>query len=192
MKVAYNLRFPGQYYDSETGLNQNYFRDFDPAVGRYIESDLIGLEGGINTYAYAHNSPVRYIDPFGLDVQICMQPAFGISWNPIDHYWIKTDSVEAGMGGTRGNEPGNQSGDRLGDPVQVTNHAGRSQQPLAHCTTLQNVDEQKVNDQLRIGRPLGKWTPSNQCYSFTNQVLENATVDRPPPLVPGVPLWLIK
>jgi len=44
----YNLRYPGQYYDFETGLSQNYFRDFDPAVGKYVESDPIGLAGGIN------------------------------------------------------------------------------------------------------------------------------------------------
>jgi RHS repeat-associated protein len=60
------LRFPGQYYDAETGLNQNYFRDYDPAVGRYVESDPGGLAGGINTYAYASSDPILVIDPSGL------------------------------------------------------------------------------------------------------------------------------
>jgi RHS repeat-associated protein len=66
--VAYNLRFPGQYYQSETGLNQNWNRDYDPQVGRYVESDPIGLLGGVNTYAYALNNPIRYIDLNGREV----------------------------------------------------------------------------------------------------------------------------
>jgi len=65
--ITLNLRFPGQYFDAETGLNYNYFRDYDPATGRYIESDPIGLKGGISTYAYAGGDPLRYIDPSGLD-----------------------------------------------------------------------------------------------------------------------------
>jgi RHS repeat-associated protein len=65
--LAYNLRFPGQYYQAETGLNQNYFRDYDPAVGRYVESDPIGLAAGVNTYAYVRDNPVSYNDPTGLD-----------------------------------------------------------------------------------------------------------------------------
>jgi RHS repeat-associated protein len=47
--VAYNLRFPGQYFDVETGKHYNYFRDYDPSLGRYIQSDLIGLVAGPNT-----------------------------------------------------------------------------------------------------------------------------------------------
>ena len=60
------MRYPGQYYDSETGLSQNYFRDFDPAVGRYVESDPVGLIAGVNTYAYTFDSPLLWFDPSGL------------------------------------------------------------------------------------------------------------------------------
>jgi len=63
--IENNLRLPGQYYDSETGLHQNFYRDYDPALGRYIESDPIGLAGGINFYAYVYQNPLKYTDPTG-------------------------------------------------------------------------------------------------------------------------------
>jgi RHS repeat-associated protein len=63
----HRLRFPGQVYDSESKLHSNGKRDYDPRLGRYVESDPIGLEGGINTYAYAGNDPVNAVDPSGLD-----------------------------------------------------------------------------------------------------------------------------
>lgn len=61
-----NLRFPGQYYDKETGRNQNYYRDYNPETGRYVQSDPIGLRGGVNTFAYVEGNPVGATDPEGL------------------------------------------------------------------------------------------------------------------------------
>jgi RHS repeat-associated protein len=61
-----NLRFPGQYEDPETGTHYNYFRDYDPSTGRYVQSDPIGLAGGISTYGYVGNAPYMYMDPYGL------------------------------------------------------------------------------------------------------------------------------
>jgi RHS repeat-associated protein len=62
----FQMRFPGQVWDSETGLNYNYFRDFDASIGRYAQSDPIGLRGGPSTFAYANSSPTMFADPLGL------------------------------------------------------------------------------------------------------------------------------
>lgn len=64
--IDFNQRFPGQYFDSDSGLHYNYFRNYDPELGRYIESDPIGISGGLNSYSYANNQPSGTIDPLGL------------------------------------------------------------------------------------------------------------------------------
>jgi len=63
--ITNNLRFPGQYFDAETGLHYNYMRYYDPEIGRYITTDPLGLIAGINTYTYAAGNPLAAIDPTG-------------------------------------------------------------------------------------------------------------------------------
>ena len=97
---VYNLRFPGQYFDEETNLHYNYFRDYDPSTGRYVQSDPIGVlrdysdprlqvaievgvledmslvsEGLNHNYAYAENSPQNFIDPRGTNAFVSNQIA---------------------------------------------------------------------------------------------------------------------
>lgn len=62
----FDLRFPGQVADDASGLNYNYFRDYEPATGRYAQSDPIGLLGGASTFGYVLSSPLSGRDVFGL------------------------------------------------------------------------------------------------------------------------------
>ncbi len=70
--VINNLRFPGQYFDEETNTYYNYHRNYNPNTGRYIQSDPIGLEGGVNGYAYVYSSPGNYVDPYGEFAQFAL------------------------------------------------------------------------------------------------------------------------
>ena len=62
---AQELRFPGQWFQAETGFHQNWHRTYDPTLGRYLEPDPLGLVDGPSVYGYARQSPMRYIDPTG-------------------------------------------------------------------------------------------------------------------------------
>lgn len=100
--ITNNLRFPGQYYDAESGLNYNMMRDYDPTLGRYIQHDPIRFHGGIGFYSYVANNSVNLQDPYGLDsYRINSNPGLGKTWlggepgldstptpNPISHTFI--------------------------------------------------------------------------------------------------------
>jgi RHS repeat-associated protein len=81
---TYHLRYPGQYFDIETNLSYNYFRDYDSAIGRYVQSDPIGLGGGVNTFGYALSRPMLLIDPRGLSphdtVRVLLESLFPQPW----------------------------------------------------------------------------------------------------------------
>jgi RHS repeat-associated protein len=93
--VAFDLplRLPGQRYDAETGLHYNYFRDYDPSLGRYGESDPIGLRAGLNTYAYVLGNPLLNVDPEGLDVTLICR---AVDWtnNRYSHCYVHVTCPE--------------------------------------------------------------------------------------------------
>ena len=78
-KCASGAVLPGQYFDQETGLHYNYFRDYNPNLGRYVQSDSIGVFAGPNTYSYVLQNPLRYSDATGQIIPIFVACAL----NPI-------------------------------------------------------------------------------------------------------------
>jgi RHS repeat-associated protein len=75
--VTNNLRFPGQYFDQETGLHYNWHRYYEPKSGRYITADPIGILGGINLFVYADLNPIDVFDPGGLICKTESHPGIG-------------------------------------------------------------------------------------------------------------------
>ena len=101
------LRFPGQYFDRETGLHYNYYRDYDPSLGIYKQSDLIGLRGGINTYAYGGATPLTSNDPFGLcKVEVRFKPIPLVGSLGIYHAYIVTTDPSGAQNYYRGGPGG--------------------------------------------------------------------------------------
>jgi RHS repeat-associated protein len=92
----YNLRFPGQYSDAETNLNYNINRDYNPALGRYIESDPIGLAAGINGWIYVNGNPLWAIDIFGLESLLFQTLAGGPNQSLWEIQWQLSEPSQSG------------------------------------------------------------------------------------------------
>ena len=178
------VRFPGQYADGESALHYNYFRDYDPSLGRYVQSDPIGFDGGLNTFSYVLNAPLSYSDPFGLDINLCFYSDAAMGFGHVG-FGLPGESSTQGFYPT-------------GNPFSSPGTVKPDEQKESQCKTVESLPEQdECMSKCRENRKSnpGRYTLlGRQCTSFTRDFLSKCGIPtgdysgpRPRPFFQSVP-----
>jgi len=118
---------------------------------------------GQSLYSYVYGNPLKWVDPWGLEVRLCRRPA-QILMGLVDHYWVETNTMSVGLGGN----PNVRPGDEYEGPGTQTYPQDHSDDTATSCEIQNNVDEQCVNDVLSdsLGQPQGGFGPTSNCQQF--------------------------
>ncbi|MGH1432817.1 MAG: RHS repeat-associated core domain-containing protein [Neptuniibacter sp.] len=149
-------------------LVYNYYRDYDPRTGRYIQSDPIGLEGGLNTYAYVMGNPLSYSDPLGLEIHACNR---GVNGFPFvgNHAYIYNDVTGKSCGMTGSSGVGLLGEGEAGPAVDSCN-----------VVTQSKGLEDKIKDFCRNNALNGMWFAGvNDCHNAVDDAIRSVGIDNP-------------
>jgi RHS repeat-associated protein len=165
---GFDQRFPGQVFDQETGLNQNWNREYNARWGRYVQSDPIGLAGGINTFAYVGGDPLSYSDPRGLKIwqrgRSWTDVPSGLGWSryPVSPNGSQSESCDDSQSPLP--SPSGSTVPVLGDPTQIagsTGTPGNNQAQNAQVNAVVRILGLTPNQREQLHREI-----SGQNYSY--------------------------
>lgn len=182
--IKSEFSFSTKWFDESTRFHYFGFRFYSTELSRWLTNDPLKFRGGFNFYEFSRNSPMNYGDPLGLEVTCWARPAdLPFPANQLEHWWIRTDTYEAGMGEREGEIPG-QDGNVACCYIatQTVDHTGQSNMPNAHQLPIPfQVDEECVNELIRPGNQTGPWVPPfNDCHTFVWSVLNRCRCFNPP------------
>jgi RHS repeat-associated protein len=196
---TFNLRFPGQYFDAETGNHYNYYRDYSPSTGRYLQSDPIGLMGGVNTFGYADGNPLHSFDPFGLFSfrdGLSFVPVVGSALDAYDAF--KCGNIGAGLLNTGLAIMDATGAGALVKGLAVGTMKWSSRKGISDAYKNSNnwaAMRRELQKQGEIPRnsmstPRGDWITTDHIFTKQSSGAPHSRLNHPANLQTGVPQWL--